>query len=165
MIETLTPGPPALPPARLAAHLRLPEGAPELDATDELAALLAAAQAAVERRAGLALSPRTLRVEAEVRDGALTLGVHPVTAVTDVARDGETVTGWHRIGARLSGLPRGMVAVTFEAGFDPLPPDLAQAVLLLAAHWYERREAADAALAPLPLGVASLLAPFREVRP
>lgn len=45
-------------------------------------------------------------------------------------------------------------------------PAVKQASLLLIAHFYENREAsADARVAKLPLGFASLVAPYREVHP
>ena len=46
-----------------------------------------------------------------------------------------------------------------------LAKPVAQASLMMTAHFYERREAADdARLAPLPLGVLDLIAPYRLVK-
>lgn len=59
------------------------------------------------------------------------------------------------------------VSVTFVAGYGTtggIPDDLVTAILLLAAHWYEHREAvATGPAQPLPIGVASLIAPYRRV--
>ena len=46
---------------------------------------------------------------------------------------------------------------------DPLPAAIRQAVLMLAAYWYETREAAQAGGAPyaVPFGVHDLLQPHR----
>jgi hypothetical protein len=51
-----------------------------------------------------------------------------------------------------------------RAGFEGgAPPALVQAVLQLAAHWYETREAAvEVALREVPHGVAEIVSGFRE---
>ncbi|WP_439816221.1 head-tail connector protein [Zavarzinia sp. CC-PAN008] len=61
------------------------------------------------------------------------------------------------------------IAIRYRAGYgttaDQVPAPLVQGIALLAAHWYERREAvADPTLAPVPYGVAALWAPYRLVR-
>jgi len=61
------------------------------------------------------------------------------------------------------------VKVTFMAGYgaaaSDVPASLVQAVKLLAAHWYENREAVTAGgeMADLPLGVRAIIAPYRMV--
>lgn len=47
---------------------------------------------------------------------------------------------------------------------DPVPPAMLQAVLMLAAHWFETREAAVAGSAPasVPYGVGELLQSYRR---
>lgn len=59
------------------------------------------------------------------------------------------------------------VQVTLVAGFGAaaanVPAALRAAVLLLTAHWYENREAVGESQTELPLGVASLIAPYRRV--
>jgi uncharacterized phiE125 gp8 family phage protein len=61
------------------------------------------------------------------------------------------------------------VEIDFTAGYGPAPEDVPeavrQAVRLVAAHWYERRELMDSPAAgrTLPFAVAGLLAPFRLV--
>ena len=61
----------------------------------------------------------------------------------------------------------GAVQITYTAGYgdspDQVPAVIALAMLLLVGHWYENREATQAALTgngpmPLPIGVDSLLA-------
>jgi uncharacterized phage protein (predicted DNA packaging) len=50
------------------------------------------------------------------------------------------------------------------ADFDPLPATITEAILQLAAHWYECREAVafGNAGAEVPFGVRDLLRPYRE---
>ena len=66
-------------------------------------------------------------------------------------------------------LPQGAsVTLGMLAGFGPewddLPADLAQAVLMLAAHFYEFRFDAARKAPALPAGVQSLIEPYRTVR-
>ena len=55
----------------------------------------------------------------------------------------------------------GELATTFP---DGLPGDLTQAVLILAGHYYENREAAlvGDSVATLPFGVTELIGPYRK---
>lgn len=54
-------------------------------------------------------------------------------------------------------------AATFGgAGQDPVPDELRQAVLMLAAHWYENREATAEVLREPPFGVTEILREFRD---
>lgn len=63
----------------------------------------------------------------------------------------------------------GSVAVTFVAGYGPassdVPAAIRQAILMLAAHWYENREAAvvGATATDLPFAVSALVGPYRLV--
>jgi uncharacterized phiE125 gp8 family phage protein len=52
----------------------------------------------------------------------------------------------------------------FGAGWADVPADLRQAVMLLAAQFYETRHDAGDAVAGLPLAVQSLLERWRTVR-
>ena len=45
---------------------------------------------------------------------------------------------------------------------DPVPTPLREAVLQLAAHWYENREGVSDTLRELPFGVSDLVSEFRE---
>jgi len=62
----------------------------------------------------------------------------------------------------------GRVEVVFDAGFGvawaAVPADLAQAVLLLAAEFYERRHEAGLRASGLPFGVVTLIERWRTVR-
>jgi uncharacterized phiE125 gp8 family phage protein len=181
------PDPAALPVAAFRAQLRLGTGFADSASQDaELAGFLAAAAAVIEARTGKALLIRRLRLTLTAWRwlDAQALPVAPVAAVIGVAlRDragAETPVDpalWrlradrHRpqlvaTGAMLPPVPPGGQAeITFEAGFGPswsaVPPELAQAVLLLAAEHYHSRSG----LRPdLPAAVAELIAPWAPVR-
>ena len=179
----------ALPGAALKRHLRLGSGFAEDDVQDDvLSSFLRAALAAVEGRTHKALVARdmVLALPAWPEGGALALPVAPVLAVhalRAVAADGTATlgdpAGWRlvpdsdrpRILARGPGFPRvtegGQAEVSFRAGFaedfGDLPADLAQAVLLLAAHYYEFRDETALAEGCMPFGVTSLLARYRRL--
>ncbi|MBY6004440.1 head-tail connector protein [Salipiger bermudensis] len=180
----------ALPVAALKRHLRLGTGFAEDDLQDAvLGSFLRAALAAIEARTGKALITRgfvwTLH---RWRDPeAERFPIAPVTAVTRVdivdrfgaaeaveesayrlEQDGQAP----RLCAQGSVLPtlsEGAAAeIRFTAGygvaFEDLPADLAQAVLLLAAHYYEYREATGLGQGCMPFGVTSLIARYRPLR-
>ena len=179
-----------LPVVALRRHLRLGTGFAEDDLQDAvLGSFLRAALAAIEARTGKALIARgfvwTLHRWRDAQ--AERFPIAPVTAVTGIEvidRFGaaETVeTSAYRLeqdgqaprlcaqGAALPTLPEGGAAeIRFTAGFgaafDDLPADLAQAVLLLAAHYYEYREATGLGQGCMPFGVTSLIARYRPLR-
>ena len=186
LIETGGFAPEALPVAGLREHLRMGSGFAD-DVTQDglLAQYLRAAMATVEARTGKVLLERgfELRLRAWRAPEGQVLPVAPVSAVQEVAlfdRAGnETLVDperWrlvreqHRpvlapMGAVLPVIGWGGGAVIrFTAGFGAewadVPPDLAQAVLMLAARHYEDREAGGA----LPVAVASLLERWRVLR-
>lgn len=189
LIETGAIAPEVLPVAGFRAHLRLGHGFAEAASDDGLlAGFLRAAVAQVEGRTGKALIRRgfELRLRAWRASDAQPLPLAPVAALDEVAliaRDGaatvvdpalvRVIADRHRpvlapVGAVLPTISWGGAArVRFQAGFGPdwsdLPPDLAQAVLLLAARRYEDRDASGGAGA-LPQTVAALCAPWRAVR-
>lgn len=178
----------ALPLQALKDHLRLGSGfalAPDQDAL--LQGHLRAAMAAIEGRIAKALIGRRFRLVLEDwRNGAAqALPVAPVSAVVGVtlvdAAGGTVVVqpalyrlvpDLHR--PRLAGtgllLPQvpedGRAEIEFEAGFGPdwddVPADLQQAVLLLAAEFYEHRD--GQASPALPAVVAGLVERWRQVR-
>lgn len=55
------------------------------------------------------------------------------------------------------------IEVTFGgAAQEPVPPALVEAVLMLAASWYENREAVGEAGREMPFGVAELVREYRN---
>jgi uncharacterized phiE125 gp8 family phage protein len=179
-----------LPVAQFRDHLRLGSGFDDDALQDGLIeTYLRAAIAAIEARIGKILIERDfVWVVTQWREGGLVaLPVAPVNAITEftiVARDGtETAipdTAWRLIpdhqrpvlealGASLPSIPQGGAArIGFMAGFGPdwsdLPADLAQAALMLAAHFYENRNASGRDPAAMPFGVAALLERYRTIR-
>jgi uncharacterized phiE125 gp8 family phage protein len=155
---------------------------------DVLEGCLRAAIAAVEARTGKSLFIRAFTWSATAwRDlSRNTLPVAPVVAIERMAivdRFGvETVIDparyvlerdahRPRIAATSLFLPSipigGSAEIQFEAGYaetwDTLPADLARAVLLLAAHYYEQRSEGGPS-GSIPYGVAALLDRYRNVR-
>ena len=191
LVELTAPPAEALPVAGLAAHLRLGAGfADVLDPaeTTALAGFLRAAIATIEARTGKVLLERRFRLRLECwRDAeAQPLPLAPVGAVERVEiEDGAGVVRtldpgqWRLVpdlqrpllrprGAFLPAIPEGGFAtITFLAGFGPgwdtVPADLAQAVLMLAARHHEERSF-EAGQAALPFGVGALIERWRLVR-
>ncbi|MDF1729524.1 MAG: head-tail connector protein [Sulfitobacter sp.] len=180
----------ALPLVAFKAHLRLGSGFENDDVQNGLAlSFLRAALATVEARTGKALLSRSFSwsVSQWRSPYAQDLPLAPVISVTRVAlvaRDGSESEidedGWwlerdmqrprlRAAGSSLPGIPAGGAAkITFTAGFGPdwasLPGDLAQAVLMLAAHYYEYRGDTGLSDGCMPFGVSSLLERYRRVR-
>ena len=175
-----------LPVAEFRAHLRLGTGFADDTSGDALLVrYLRAAIAAIEARTGKALMSRGFRLTLDRWRwaDAQALPVAPVTAVSAVtlidAAGDETVVDparWRLVvdrhrpqilatGAVLPQVPtNGAVTVDFTAGFgavwDAVPDDLREAVLLLAAQYYEGRTGG----APMPSTVAALTARWMPVR-
>ncbi|SDE67901.1 phage conserved hypothetical protein, phiE125 gp8 family [Paracoccus isoporae] len=191
LVEETTPADAALPVAELRAHLRLGSGfALEAGAAEDraLAGFLRAAIAMIEGRTGKVLLRRDYRLLLEGwRDPACQpLPMAPVGRVAELAfeaRDGARravpQAGWRLVedamrpwiaprGAVLPSPPEGgRVLIRFTAGFADnwtgVPPDLAQAVVMLATRYYEDR-GDDAARLALPVGVSALIERWRAVR-
>lgn len=187
--QTLVPAA-ALPVASFKAHMRLGSGFADDDLQDGLLEThLRAALAAIEARTGKILIERSFEWTLTAWRDAYRepLPLAPVSAVDDVIlidRFGVETTapagGWrlapdtHRprligINGPLLPVPQdGSVRIVLTAGYGAswtdLPEDLAQAVFLLAAHFYEFRHATNSAGADIPFGVAALIAPYRNVR-
>lgn len=177
----------ALPVAAFRAHLVLGRGFSDEAAQDDLLrAVLRAAIRSIEGRISKVLLTRrfVLRLNRWRSGAAQTLPLAPVQSVTQMAlidRTGAVVvvnpTRWQlardahrpRVVARATLLPtiplNGAVEITFDAGFGPdwadVPADLALAVFMLAARFYEQRGGADAEVSP---DVAALIAPHLSVR-
>ncbi|PZO65323.1 MAG: hypothetical protein DI498_09500 [Paracoccus denitrificans] len=182
----------ALPITALRSHLRMASGFdlasdPAEDAA--LAGFLRAAIATVEARTGKVLLRRMFRLRLEEWRDRLgqPLPLAPVTEIAGISiedRSGTAVavpvSDWRLVaddhrpmvlpGATLLPLiPKGGAAIVrFKPGFadtwDRVPPDLAQAVLMMAAQFYEDRGGAGATRAGLPFGVSALLERWRAVR-
>ncbi|WP_069445129.1 head-tail connector protein [Methyloceanibacter stevinii] len=190
MVHVLTAAPAAEPIslAEAKAHLRI-------DTDDEdtlISSLIVAARMLVERSLGLALITQSWShfLDAVPQRGCVALPLGPVQAVSAVNLHGgeggmSTVdAGSYDIDvlsdpARVvltalvpsAGLrPFNGFEVSFVAGFGDaaadVPQPIRQALLLLVAHWFERREPVE--LGPGPQGVpaiaAGLLQPYRRVR-
>jgi uncharacterized phiE125 gp8 family phage protein len=180
----------ALPVARLRDHLRLGSGFVEDGLQDGLlGGFLRAAIAAVEARTGKALLARDFLCNL-YRWRDVTGQVLPIAPVREVSQvtlvdafgAGTVVDPAHYVlvadgeapklcpmGACLPSIPEhGSVEVRFRAGmaeaFGDLPADLAQAVMLLAAHYYEYRDETALGQGCMPFGVTSLIARYRPVR-
>jgi uncharacterized phiE125 gp8 family phage protein len=186
--QTAVP-PEALPIAEFRAHLRLGTGFPDDGLQDGvLEAALRAALAAIEGRTSKALYTRTFewRIEAWRDLSRQALPLAPVSLIRSLAvidRFGTAtvadpgayglVEDTHRPAVISTGflLPQipvaGVVEIVFDAGFGPawgdIPADLRQAVLLLAAEYYERRLDAGSETG-WPAGVHAVLARWRPVR-
>lgn len=180
----------ALPVDQFKAHLRLGTGFAEGSVQDEvLKGFLRAAIAAIEARTGKVLIEREFSwTLSGWRDPAgEVLPVAPVKAV-------EAVTVSDATGAESTIAPEayrleqdsqrprlrpaglmfptlatgGAAKIAFIAGmsvdWDGLPADLGQAVLLLAAHYYEYRDETALGAGCMPFGVTSLIQRYRTVR-
>lgn len=180
----------ALPVQALKDHLRIGTGFAETGTEDAyLEELLRAALAAVEVRTGKALFERIFRwsVSAWREADAQALPVAPVSAVLTVTladRAGaetpvdagrywlEKDSQRPRLRASASALPAiptgGTAEIRMTAGFGPvwgnIPVELRQAVLLIAAGYYERRHEEGAEPGAMPFGVMALIERWRTVR-
>lgn len=179
----------ALPVAAFRDHLRLGTGFADDAVQDQvLGSYLRAAMAAIESRTGKVLLERrfTWTVTGWRDFARQALPVAPVSAVTEVKtvdRHGsESVVeaaryrlekDMHRprlvaTGLHLPLIPLyGSAEITFDAGYAEdwagLPADIAQAVFLLAAHYYEIRSVAPDG-AGMPFNVSMLIDRYRTVR-
>ncbi|WP_372884801.1 head-tail connector protein [Shimia sp.] len=190
LVEETTVLSAALPVAEFKEHLRLGSGFDD-DGLQEtvLESFLRASIAAIEARTGKALLERPFAwTLPRWRDAARQpLPVAPVSALAEVSlvdRMGEAVVvapsvyrlvpdaqhpELRPVGNCLPSIPsEGQAEVRFLAGYGPdwsdVPADLRQAVMLLAAHYYEYRD--DMALSGgcMPFGVTSLIERYRAVR-
>lgn len=180
----------ALPLAEFKTHLRLGTGFADDDIQDPvLESFLRAAITAIEARTGKILIQRSFSWTVTCwRDRmGQALPVAPVAAVTRLtlrnrADEEEIIAPEHYrlerdqqrpvlrpMGTMLPMVPpAGTVELQFDAGmaadWGNLPADLAQAVLLLAAHYYEYRHNSAQVEGAIPYGVTSLIERYRTVR-
>lgn len=180
----------ALPVQGLKDHLRLGTGFADSGMQDGLIeSYLRSAMAAVEGRIGKVLMTRQFRMTLEDwRDASeQALPVAPVSAIvsvtlydvvgaaTVIAADRyRLIQDNHRPKLAAAGylLPTaptdGRIEVVFDAGFGAawasVPPDLQQAVFLMAGHFYEHRNEFAEATPGLPYPVQALIERWRTVR-
>ncbi|WP_415234340.1 head-tail connector protein [Pseudorhodobacter sp.] len=191
LIEQTTVPTLALPVQVLKNHLRLGTGFADDGMQDGLIeSYLRAAMAVIEGRIGKVLIARLFKWSLEDwrAGGEQALPVAPVASIEQISlldRDGNAQTvpaalyrlvqDMHRPRVQAAGfmLPQvpmgGGIEIEFVAGFGPawvdVPADLAQAVLMLSAEYYERRhEGGLRADAGLPFGVVALIERWRTVR-
>ena len=191
MLTEQTPVPEtALPLEPFKAHLRLGTGFGEDSLQDEvLISFLRASIAAIEARTGKALILR--QFDLNLHDWcdplAQDLSLAPVTSINAVvlidANGAETTVDstLYRLMQDSQNpqlcptktlLPTvesgGAVRITMTAGmanaWGDLPADLGQAVLMLAAHYYQYRDDTGLSAGCMPFGVTSLVERYRTVR-
>ncbi|GGF82818.1 head-tail connector protein [Mameliella alba] len=168
----------------LRAQLRLEEGETEEDALID--ALAVSARMHVERYARIGLLPQTWRLTLGYWPAcALAFPRAPVRSVEavrytqsdgsqavldpadyELTKAGPTAGLAPAFGKSWPAIPhRGRVEIDFSLGYDDaaaIPAPIKQAIRLEVAHLFANREAvAQGGLAPIPLGVADLLAPYR----
>lgn len=179
-----------LPVQAMKDHLRLGSGFSDDGLQDGLIeTYLRAAIATIEGRIGKVLLARRFKLVLEEwrLPDEQPLPVAPVAALVSVATvdaggvvtvlDGtryRLVPDQHRpklrsLGIYLPSVPSdGHLEILFDAGFGAtwaeVPADLAQAVLLLAAEYYEVRHEVDARVSGLPFAVQTLIERWRTVR-
>ncbi len=190
LIEETTVPAGALPVAVFKEHLRLGTGFADDGLQDGLIeSFLRSAMAAVEARTGKALIERTFSWTVSRWRGTdtQTLPIGPVSAVVSVTladrAGGEELVDAERyvlcpdmqrpmvksVSGSLPTIPvAGSAKVEMLAGFGPewsdLPADLAQAVMMLAAHYYEYRHEVQYDGGCMPFGVSALIERYRTLR-
>jgi len=166
--------------SELKAHLRVTTS----DEDAVITGVLVAAVRAVEARAGLAMMLQQWRLTLDAPpEETLRLALSPVASLDaveaiDADDQWQTVSAsaydyaagrlrpagpWPHPGRAIEG-----VRIDFTAGYADaasVPKVLKQAVKMLAAYFFENREAAgDAQLYRMPQSVDALIAPYRETR-
>lgn len=180
----------ALPVVGFRDHLRLGSGFADDGLQDAaLERFLRAALAAIEARTGKILIEREFSWTLGQWRGATCqpLPVAPVNALLSVAmidragaetqlaatactlRQDAVRPQIESGGVLLPTIPQGgSVRISFRAGFGPgwddLPAELGQAVMLLAAHYYEYRHEAAFSGSAMPYGVSALIERHRTLR-
>ncbi len=190
LVEETTVPSAALPVAKLKDHLRMGSGfADDTLQDDVLESCLRAALAAIEARTGKITiqrnfsvtftswrDPQTQPLPLAPVDQLVDITLLDITgSVSDAAMANVVLvkdTHRPRIVSKLSGLPAipvsGHAKVQVIAGFGPnwgdIPADLAQAVMLLAAHFYDNRLDYTGQRHAMPFGVSALIERFRNIR-
>ena len=190
LIEETTVPVSALPVAVFKEHLRLGTGFADDGLQDALLeSFLRSAMAAIEARTGKAMIERTFSwsVSRWRGESEQALPIGPVSAIvsltlSDRFGDEELIDAQSYVlrpdmqrpvltivSGTLPVIPSaGTAKIEMMAGFGPewsdLPADLAQAVMLLAAHYYEYRHEVQYDGGCMPFGVSALIERYRTVR-
>jgi len=190
LVELTTVPPEALPVAAFKDHMRLGSGFADDGMQDQtLEGFLRASIAAIEARTGKVLIERdfswSLTAWRDSRRQPLPLApVSQILAVVRVDATGDETlipeTGWglekdmqrpalFSISNGFAQVPTdGSVRIEMTAGYGPswsdLPADLSQAVMMLAAHFYEYRHETALNGGAMPYGVSALIERYRTVR-
>ncbi|UWS02462.1 hypothetical protein K4K94_08925 [Phaeobacter inhibens] len=189
MLSEMTPVPEAvLPQEAFKAHLRLGTGFDEAGLQEAvLISFLCAAIAAIEARTGKVLLARDFLLTLSTWRDPQALPLAPVQMIQSVTLvDGsgseqllapqryrlEPDSQQPRLRPAGGPLPTiasgGAVRIAIRAGmansWAALPGDLAQAVLMLAAHYYEFRDDTRLQGGCMPFGVTSLIERYRALR-
>jgi uncharacterized phiE125 gp8 family phage protein len=188
LVLTAAPAAEPISLAEVKAHLRVDAG----DEDGLLSALIVAARTFIERTLGVALITQgwSYFLDFWPRAGCITLPIQPVQAVGAVkVHDGgggsvtldtasyavDVLSDPARLvltGALPPAPSRALNAfeVAFTGGYGDeagdVPGPIAQALKLLVAHWFERREPVvlESSAQEVPTMVAALLSPYRRVR-
>ena len=190
LVETTTVPEAGLPVSDFKAHLRLGTGFGEDSVQDAvLVSFLRAAMSAIEGRTGRILLEHdfSLRLDRFRRAGEIALPLSPVGVVGAfeiVGPEGDVTVidpdNWRLVpdlqeprlimlGGALPVLPTGghaRLALTagYGSAWTDLPSDLRQAVMLLAAHYYEYRNDTALDSGCMPFGVSALTERYRKMR-
>lgn len=191
LTEVSAPAAEAMPIRAFGEHLRLGTGFADDGSQDAVLELyLRSAMAAIEARIGRALlaRPFVTLLSSWQSEASQPLPLGPVRSVESVAmmggdgsraevdpeawsllRDSQRPRLVGRFGRHLPRIPRGaQVEIRFAAGYGEtwaeVPPDLRQAVFLLAAHFYESRSEGAFSGAMIPFGVLVLIEAYRVAR-
>ncbi len=190
LIETTTLNSADFPIVAFRDYLRLGSGFTDDGAQDAvLETCLRAAMGAIEARTTKILLSREFQwvtYSYRLEDSAAVLPVSPVSwlkffsivkrdgALTSIPRTDFVVQSDRQrerilpINGTMPEIPDGGFAkVTFYAGYGPwadVLPALQQAMLMLAASYYENRDAMLNGGGQMPLAVATLLAPYQRIR-
>lgn len=131
--------------------------------------LVADATGIVAEDVGLGLMIERWELTIADAEGAVALTRSPVRSLVSVTAGGAALPGFalHHgaAGSSVTGpWPVGEVAILFEVGADiDTMPGLRQAILMLAAYWYDQRTAAsDAQIRTVPFAVEDLVARHRR---
>jgi len=181
--ELTTPTTAKLPIREFAEHLKLGTGFSD-DGTEDavLEVCLRSAMASIEARIGKVLIKRNLlwTLTRWFDQRAQGIPVAPVLSIVSLTIGGDVVSpslyrlekDMHKpklvaVGMGLPDVPEGSdIVITFEAGYGSwtvVPPDLRQAVLMLAASFYENRSG-ELRVNGMPFGVLALLESHRNIR-